>query len=270
MTKEEEILQVNQEYIRRRMQQGERKDGRAFDELREITITPNYIHEKAEGSCCVQLGNTKVIAGVKVNVGTPFPDVPDEGVLMVSAEHAPLAASHFEAGPPGENSIELARVVDRAIRESGMIDTGTLCIAAGEAVYMVGIDIHVLDYDGNLIDAAAIASLVALLQTNLPPYDPETGALDRDSDGDALPVQDKALSITGYVIDDGVIFDPDYAEESIADARLTVGFKEDGTICSVQKGGWKPLTREQITDIAQQCAQLNQTVREKIKNVMAE
>ncbi len=61
-------------------------------------------------------------------IGTPFADTPDKGVLSTNAELIPMGSPNFEAGPPDEHSIELARVVDRGIRESEMIDLEKMCI----------------------------------------------------------------------------------------------------------------------------------------------
>ena len=71
------------------LSRGMRLDGRGLCDMRELTIETNII-EKAEGSARVKLGNTELIAGVKVNLGTPFPDTPDKGLLIVSAEVLPL------------------------------------------------------------------------------------------------------------------------------------------------------------------------------------
>ena len=100
---------------------GKRLDGRAFQDTRDLIVEAGVI-EKAEGSARVKLGNTEVIAGVKVNLGTPFPDTPDKGLLVVSAEIQPLASPYAEPGPPDENTIELAWVTDRGVRESGKLD----------------------------------------------------------------------------------------------------------------------------------------------------
>src|SRR3989344_7494439 len=112
-----EMMAVDSELIRKMIERGKRLDHRPFDQYREMTIEAGII-SSAEGSARVKLGNTEVIVGVKLGVGTPFPDTQDEGVLMVTAELLPLAHPDFESGPPGEDAIELARVVDRAIRES--------------------------------------------------------------------------------------------------------------------------------------------------------
>ena len=81
---------------------GKRIDERGPFDYRPMTIMLGII-EKANGSAEVYLGKTKVLAGVKVEIGTPFPDTPDEGILTVNAEFVPLASPTFEAGPPDEN-----------------------------------------------------------------------------------------------------------------------------------------------------------------------
>ena len=57
------------------------------------------------------------------------------------------------------NRIELSRVVDRGIRESGCIDMESLCIVPGEKVWGVMIDIHVLSDQGNIFDACGLAAI---------------------------------------------------------------------------------------------------------------
>ena len=99
---------------------GKRDVGRNLNDMRDLKIELG-IANKAEGSCYVQIGDTKVIAGVKCETGAPFPDTPNQGVFTTNAELIPMASPDFEAGPPREDSIELARIVDR-IRESGAID----------------------------------------------------------------------------------------------------------------------------------------------------
>jgi exosome complex component RRP42 len=99
------------------IEKGKRLDGRGLKTTGKSKIEQGLI-EKAEGSARVLLGKTEVLVGIKVETGTPFPDTPNEGVMTVNAELVPLASPTFEPGPPDENSIELARIVDRGIRES--------------------------------------------------------------------------------------------------------------------------------------------------------
>ena len=110
-----------------------RIDGRNLLDFRNISVEKG-ITSTAEGSARVKIGNTDVLVGVKLGVETPYPDTPEDGNLMVNAELLPLSSNEFEAGPPGIKAIELARVVDRGIREAKTIDTGKLCITPAEKV----------------------------------------------------------------------------------------------------------------------------------------
>ena len=60
---------------------GKRADGRALDQMRPLKIETGLI-PKANGSARVTLGNSQVIAGVKIATGIPFPDTPDKGLLV--------------------------------------------------------------------------------------------------------------------------------------------------------------------------------------------
>jgi exosome complex component RRP42 len=153
------VAKLEQKTVRDLILKGKRVDDRNLLDYRPLTITLGTV-EKANGSAQVYLGKTKILAGVKIQTGTPFPDTPNEGILTVNAEFVPLAYPTFEAGPPDENSIELARVVDRGIRESKAIDVAKMCIDPGKKVLVIFVDIYVLDHDGNLIDAADRKSVV--------------------------------------------------------------------------------------------------------------
>ncbi|MEE1134148.1 MAG: RNA-binding protein, partial [Methanobrevibacter sp.] len=152
--------------------------------------------------------------------------------------------------PPSPESIELARVVDRGIRESELVDLEKLCIEEGKKVWMLFIDLHVIDYDGNLFDCANIAVMAALLNTKLPTasiVDDEL-VLDEENLMD-LPVRDKVALSTFVKIGNGLVLDPSLEEEEVLDARLSVGVTQNNSyISSMQKGGEVPLTRDEILD----------------------
>ncbi len=144
----EVISELMREHIVKLVASGKRVDGRAPEEIRPLKIQKNYIRT-AEGSARVKLGNTDVLVGVKISTGEPYPDTPTSGVLTTSAELVPMASPSFESGPPSPAAVELARVVDRGIRETKTVDMEKLVITPGEKVWVVFIDIHALDYDGN-------------------------------------------------------------------------------------------------------------------------
>lgn len=224
----------------------ERVDGRALDEYREISLETGVI-SKAEGSARVKIGNSQIIVGTKSQIGEPFPDTPEVGVIMTNSELLPMAAPEFEPGPPDEKSVELARVTDRCIRESQMIDLEKLCIIEGKKVWMVFIDLHILDYDGNLMDAAVLGAVAALLNTKIPKATVEGDEIVIDHENkEPLPIRDKALMCTFAKIGEQLVLDPSLDEEEILSARLSIGITESGKICAMQKGGETPLTKEEV------------------------
>jgi len=223
------IPSIKRDFLVKLAEDGKRADGRKFDEFRNIEIEVNVI-SKAEGSAKVKIGNTQVLAGIKMDIGEPYPDTPDSGVMITAAELIPLASPDFESGPPRENAIELARVVDRGIRESEVIEVDKLCVVPGEKVWLVFIDIHVLDYDGNLFDAASLAALAALLTTKVPAERFELGA------DYPLPLKEPPISCTSVKYNGVVVMDPSLDEEAIAEVRLTIATDKNGDIRAMQKG----------------------------------
>jgi exosome complex component RRP42 len=115
------------EHIRNALKKGIRIDGRKLDELRPISIETGFL-STAEGSAKIIFGDAEVLAGVKMAIEKPYPDTPEDGVLMVNSELLPLSNPEFESGPPSIESIETARVIDRGIRESKAFNTKSLCL----------------------------------------------------------------------------------------------------------------------------------------------
>ncbi len=253
---------VQKEHYRNLMLNGMRVDGRKPDEFRKIDVEINPIY-KAEGSARVRIGETDVIAGVKIDVGTPFPDKLDEGILMVNAEFSPVASPDFEPGPPGENAIELARVIDRGIRESKTIDNKELCIKKGEKVWMVMVDVHIINHDGNLIDAAGLAAITALHNARMPEYDGEKVIYDKKVK--KLPVKYKPVPVSLNKMGDHLFVDACIEEEEVAEARLTVTTKDDGNIVAIQKGGPEPLSAEEIEKAFEIAGRISKDLRKLVK-----
>lgn len=222
-----------------------RLDGRKLTEYRKPIEIGQDVVKTAEGSARVRIGETDVIVGVKMDVGEPYPDIPDEGTIIVGAELLPLSNPEFELGPPGIQAIELARVVDRGIRESKAIDFKKLCIEAGKKVWIIIIDICPLNDAGNLFDASSLAALAALKDAKYPVFDGEKVDYKEKTDK-KLPLEKLPIAVTVVKIGDKFIVDPDTEEEKAIDARLTVSSTENDTLCALQKGGDFPLTFDDI------------------------
>lgn len=251
------MSEIKKDHIHKLLAKGRRVDNRAWDEFRPITIQPGYI-ETAEGSARVKIGNTDVLVGVKMATGAPFADTPNKGVLSTNAELIPMASPNFESGPPDENSIELARVVDRGIRESQMVDLEALCIEPEKEVWIMFTDIYVLDYDGNLFDAAFLGAIAALNNTMVP-----AKANDRGDDY-SLPIRHMPISITAVQIENSILVDPTLDEEKVAEARLTVTTDENGDLRAMQKGLAGAFSLDQIYKCVETSQRLGNDLRKLI------
>ncbi len=265
---------IKREYLIKLARDGKRADGRAFDEYRKIEIEPGII-SKAEGSAKVKIGKTQVLAGIKMDIGDPYPDIPEEGVMTTAAELIPLASPDFEAGPPREDAVELARVVDRGIRESEVIQVDKLCIEPYEKVWMIFVDIHILDHDGNLFDAASLASLTALYNTHVP-IDRLRSVLEKLQEKHPtikkyleehpkdykLPLTDPPISCTSVKYNGIVAMDPCLDEEDTAEARLTVATDKNGHIRAMQKGLNGSFTQEEVKKVIKASIDNGKKIRE--------
>ncbi len=251
---EEIVSELMRAHVYRLASAGQRVDGRRLDEHRKVSVARSFV-KTAEGSARVKLGNTDVLVGIKMSVGEPYPDTPNTGVLSTSVELIPMASPTFEAGPPRPDAIELARVVDRGIRESKMVNMERLCITPKEKVWILFIDIHVLDFDGNLFDACSYGAVAALASAVAPAKSQGLG------DDFPLPVEHWPVSVTTAKIKDLLLVDPSLDEERMADARLTVTTDENGDIRAMQKGLSGSFTYEEVKRIIETAQRVGRDIR---------
>jgi len=238
------VDEVKKEFVKDLISKGKRPSTRAFDEMRKITIERDVL-TTTEGSARVHWGKTQVLVGVKIGMGTPFPDKPTEGVLSTNAELLPLASPTFEMGPPDATSIELARVVDRGIRHSGALDLASFFVEK-DKVLCIYVDIYVLDHDGNLIDASALAAMAALMSTKMPRV--KDGAIVPGQTDGMLKIGSKVVATTFAKIGNTIVVDADLDEEKAVAARITISTTKEH-ICSMQKGLNGGFTRDEVANL---------------------
>lgn len=248
-----EVSNLTKKRIKDYLEAGKRFDGRALLEHREINIETG-VSNNAEGSARVNIGNTEVVAGIKLDVGEPYPDSEEKGTMMTTIELLPLSSEEFDYGPPKIDAIEIARIVDRGIRESEMIDFGKLCIKAGEKVWNVYIDIYSINNDGNLLDASCLAAISALLDAKMPKYDDKQEKVCYgELTAKKLPLtKNIPLTFTFHKIGKSIILDPDKEEEEASEARLSIALssdKKEVMINAMQKGNETELGEEEILKI---------------------
>jgi exosome complex component RRP42 len=114
---------------------------------------------------------------------------------------------------------------------------------------MIFIDIHIIDYDGNLFDVASLAALAALYNAKVP-MERLKGKLEKlqekcpaiatylknNPKDFSLPMRDPPISCTFVKFNDAVVIDPSMDEQEIAESRITVATDSEGHIRAMQKG----------------------------------
>lgn len=260
------LFELQGEKAKAYLSKGKRVDGRSLTEYRPISIIPKF-SKNADGSCRVNIGETDVIAGIKMEIGTPYPDSPDEGSISVGAEFTPMASPIFETGPPDEYSIELARVVDRCIRESKTLDFKQLLIEEATKAWIVSIDVYVVNDAGNLFDASSLAALGALLTAKIPKIDGDK--IVKNEYSGKLELSCLPLLTTFYKIGNTIVADAAISEEKAADARISIGSTESKHLCALQKGLAGKFTQQELESCLEMAFEKAEELRSKLKEALA-
>lgn len=146
----------------------------------------------------------------------------------------------------GDLEVYVTNVLDRVVRHSNALDTESLCILKGVSCWSIRADVHVVDYDGNLIDASCIGVMAALQHFRRPDAVVKDGQVVVYGIDERLPVPlnitHKPLSATFHTFDDGkrVILDATRKEEQASEADVIIGMNGAGDVCYVSKFSGTP------------------------------
>ncbi|KAL3145363.1 hypothetical protein ABBQ38_001617 [Trebouxia sp. C0009 RCD-2024] len=222
-----------------------RIDGRRPLDYRKVS----FQYTLDDSSCTVLLGQTRVLSVVTAALEAPYPDRPNEGSLRFNVEFSPMASPNFEPGRPTENANELARLIERGLRETKAVDLEALCVLAGRKVWSLRVDVHILDHCGNLADAASLSALAALLAFRRPEVTLEAGGggvgegqqvvVHPPDVREPLPLSihhtPLAVTFASFKAGELMVVDPSLEEEATAAGLMTVIMNAFGELCAVQK-----------------------------------
>eukprot|EP00300_Choanocystis_sp_HF-7_P005368 c14044_g1_i1.p1 GENE.c14044_g1_i1~~c14044_g1_i1.p1 ORF type:complete len:155 (+),score=30.55 c14044_g1_i1:45-467(+) len=136
------ISETEREFIASGIAANIRNDGRERLDFRAITLQIGVI-TGCNGSARLQMSNSDILVGVKVDLGEPLPDAPDAGIVQFSVECCPGAAPEFDGRGSDELSLELERCLDSVLSNSGAIDLKSLCVLPGQQCWIVYVDVLV-------------------------------------------------------------------------------------------------------------------------------
>ncbi|XP_026159284.1 exosome complex component RRP45 [Mastacembelus armatus] len=246
--KDTPLSNCERDFLLKAIEEKKRLDGRQTYDYRKIKITFGSDY----GCCFVDLGKTRVMAQVSCELVAPKENRPNEGIMFFNIELSPMASPAFEQSRQSELSVKLNRQLERCLRNSKCIDTESLCVVSGEKVWQIRVDVHMLNHDGNLMDAASIAAITALCHFRRPDvaiqgeevtvYSPE------ERDTIPLSIYHMPISVSFSFFQQGtyLLVDPCELEERVMDGLLMIAMNKHREICSIQSSGGIMLLKEQV------------------------
>ncbi|XP_060035109.1 exosome complex component RRP45 isoform X2 [Erinaceus europaeus] len=163
-----------------------------------------------------------------------------------------MAAPAFEPGRQSDLLVKLNRLLERCLRNSKCIDTESLCVVAGEKVWQIRVDLHLLNHDGNIIDAASIAAIVALSHFRRPDVsvqgDEVTLYTHEERDPVPLSIHHMPICVSFAFFQQGtyLLVDPNEREERVMDGLLVIAMNKHREICTIQSSGGIMLLKDQV------------------------
>lgn len=214
-----------------------RKSGRKLDDLRSIKITNNYL-QNASGSALVEFGNTRIVCAASID-DKPAPFLKNTGKGWLTAEYSMLpmstqtrTARESVRGKLGGRTHEIQRMIGRSLRAV------TDLKAFGEKT--IYLDCDVIQADGGTRTASVTGAFIALMGL--------FRKMRKEGILDVIPVHDFLSAVSVGIVDDQIMLDLEYEEDSRADVDMNFVMTGSGRFIEVQGTAEKiPFTREQMT-----------------------
>lgn len=222
-----------------------RLDLRSLEAGREINFR---FADSKRGHAEVTLGKTRVLATIRGEIVKPRPEAPAEGFVIFSVNLSPMASPDFDPYPSAGSKTsyqanQLAVAVENLIVKSRAVDTEALCVDHAAGVWSIFVDLHVMDDDGNLLDACCLAAMAALRHY--------AGRKDLDHPilypGQTPPpmpliIHHRPVMISFALLairdtDFDLVMDPTGDEEATAAGTLSIGINEAGELCAICHSG---------------------------------
>ncbi|XP_035230745.1 exosome complex component RRP42-like [Stegodyphus dumicola] len=268
------LQEAEKVFIIHGVQENFRGDGRSCFDYRMVELETGVI-ANCNGSALVKLAETKLLAGVKAELTTPPPNVPNRGWIEVSIESTPHAHLDFEGRGGDDFAADVSQILMQSCNNEKLIDMKSLCVIPGQQVWVLYVDILVLGYSGNLIDAASIATKAALYDTKIQTVnvkhgenEPEIEVSDDPYDVFSLDVSNLPLLITLFRVGSEFIVDATSEEEACSKCKLVLAVSLTDTVLLKQISGPGCLHLESIKDSTEAGQELGLALQKKLLEVL--
>ena len=218
---------------------GERVDGRGPAQLRPVRFTTGYL-KHADGSCLVDVGDTRVVCSVSVEEKVP-PFLKGKGEGWVTAEYGMLPRAtttrsqrEVSRGAPSGRTHEIQRLIGRSLR--AVVDAKGL----GERTFWV--DCDVIQADGGTRCASITGAFVALVEA--------LRKVRRAGPAADVPVSDYVAAVSVGKVGDAILLDLNYEEDSSAHVDMNIVKTGRGRFVEVQgTAEGEPFSEDEMRDL---------------------
>uniref|UniRef100_A0A0E0F525 Ribosomal RNA-processing protein 43 n=1 Tax=Oryza meridionalis TaxID=40149 RepID=A0A0E0F525_9ORYZ len=264
-------------FLERHLRESVRPDARRLAEARPTTIALAAV-SSAHGSALVRLGDTAMLASIKLEVMSPSSEAPDEGSIAVEFHMPPICSPLVRPGRPAEVAPVISKNLEDILMSSGMLNLKELCLISGKASWLAYLDVYCLNADGSLLDAALISAVAAFTHLEIPLV--SVGDDGRvftvgGNEGKAkyelvnrekrkLTIANVPFSLTCALHKGNVLADPTAEEESIIETSVTIVLDSSDQIVSIQKPGGAVTSMTTIKE----CISLAKDGRRKLREIL--
>ncbi|XP_006660434.1 exosome complex component RRP43 [Oryza brachyantha] len=265
-------------FLERHLRESVRPDARRTDEARPITVALGAV-SSAHGSALVRLGDTAMLASIKLEVMSPSYEAPDEGSVAVEFHMPPICSPVVRPGRPAEVAPVISKTLEDILMSSGMLNLKELCLISGKASWLAYLDVYCLNADGSLFDAALISAVAAFTHLEIPlvsvgddgrvfTVGGNEGKIKYEvvnREKRKITVTNIPFSLTCALHKDNILADPTAEEESIIETSMTVVLDSSDQIVSIQKFGGAVTSMATIKD----CISLAKDRRKKLRGILS-
>lgn len=240
-----------------------RLDGRTPAQMRPVKITRGF-NSYAEGSCFIEVGDTKIICTASVEEKVPM-FLKGQGTGWLTAEYAMIPRANRQRTPrdvgkaASGRTVEIQRLIGRSLR--AVVDRTLL----GERT--IWIDCDVIQADGGSRTASITGAYIALAEC--------LGKLKKDGQMKRWPLLDQLAAVSVGIVGGRPVLDLNYEEDSAAGVDMNIVMTGDGRLVEVQgTAEGDPFSRQQM-DLLMELAgtginQLFAMQRDVLKDVLPE
>ncbi|PUZ44363.1 hypothetical protein GQ55_8G083700 [Panicum hallii var. hallii] len=261
-------------FLERHLGESVRPDARRLSEARPTTVALGAV-SSAHGSALVRLGDTAMLASVKLEVMSPPAESSDEAVEF---HMPPICSPLVRPGRPADVAPVISKALEDVLMSSGMLNLKELCLISGKASWLAYLDIYCLNADGSLFDAALISAVAAFTHLEIPLVsvgddgrvftvggnEGKTKFELVNREKRKLTLGDIPFSLTCALHKDSILADPTSEEESIIETYVTVVVDSSDRIVSIQKLGGTVTSMTAVKE----CISLAKERRRKLREIL--